>query len=344
MPGSAGYGSSSTFIAPRRPAASIASTARAQREAAFDERNRVDVAALEQFERRVEWSAPRADHSELVDHERREVQRHLAAVGRLEHQGAAWPQRTARELEPRGRTGRLHHHVPAPRLDVVRCDGLDAARAQERSLVLVARDDSEVRAGEREYAGDELTQTACTDEQDAVLGADRNLLEDLDSRSERFDEDGGFVRHGVWDPVQVRDRERRVLGVHPVSSDDSEHGAPLAVGRSAAPTRLALAARSVDVAYYARADPARFGGSHDLADELVAEHAGERVVAAYELEVGPADAREPHADERLVGRVRQRYVADRKPAVLEPECSHGSGYIGVAHARLPSCITWDSDL
>ena len=65
----------------------------------------------------------------------------------------------------------------------------------------------------------------------------------------------------------------------------------------------------------------------DDPDELVPEHAAERVVAALELEVGAADAGAQHPHQRFSAR-RHRHrhvVAQRELPVLEPERAHRGG-------------------
>ena len=66
--------------------------------------------------------------------------------------------------------------------------------------------------------------------------------------------------------------------------------------------------------------------SIDDADELVPEHAGVRVVAAHQLQVGVAHAGDGDADPRLAGRRfgDGQVVAHPEAAILEPEAAHGA--------------------
>ncbi len=200
---------------------------------------------------------------------------------------------------PGRRPGRLDHDVVTSRLDLLGGDRLDAAGVQQRALVRVTSHDTQPRTRQGEHLRHELSETAGADQQHAVVGAHVDLLEDLERRSQRLGEHGRLVGDGVRHRVEVGERQRHVLGVGAVASGDAEHRPRFAVGRPRVEARLAGAADGVDLADDAAPDPGRVRRLDDLADELVADDARERVVAADELDVGPADARERDADERL---------------------------------------------
>ena len=298
-----------------------------ERVALGDQRRRVDVAALEQAERRRERAAARADDGDLVDDERREVERDLARVGRLEHERAARPERLAREVEPARGAGGLDDDVVARAARRPSRRSSDVARAQERPLECVAGDDVKLGAGEREHLRDELAEAAGADEQHAVGRGDVDLLQDLERRGERLGEDRCVVAHAVGHAVQVRERQTQVLGVRAVAVDDSEHGSRLAVGRAPAWQVGARAARGVDLADDTRAEPLGVRRLDDLADELVAEDSRVGVVAARQLEVGAADARERDADERLPGARASGTATSRTDRVLSSSHSAFTGLL-----------------
>ena len=129
--------------------------------------------------------------------------------------------------------------------------------------------------------------------------------------------------------MEVGERQRHVLGVGAVASDDAEYRPRLAVGRPRVAARLADAAHGVDLAHHAAPDPCRVRRLDDLADELVADDARERVVAAGELDVGAADARERDADERLAICLRPVDIAHRQLTIFEPQRLHGAPFRSV---------------
>src|SRR4030095_4424480 len=94
--------------------------------------------------------------------------------------------------------------------------------------------------------------------------------------------------------------------------DDAEHPARRAVPAEAGGTEHAVAAREVDVADDAAADQRRVARGLDAADPLVPERAPDLQVAARDLEVRAADAREGDADERVTLRGRRRCCVARK--------------------------------
>jgi len=174
-----------------------------------------------------------------------------------------------------------------------------------------------------------------------------HLLEHLDRGGERLGEDGRFVGDAVGDAVQVGERQRQELGVRALPTDDSQHRPVLAVGGPPRAARLARAAGDVDVADNPLPDPLGIGRRDDLAHELVADDARVGVVAARELDVGPADTGQVDADERLALGRRRFDLADGQDAVLEPQRLHGSllsTFAVVAQAggvpALPAGLLW----
>ena len=188
-------------------------------------------------------------------------------------------------------------------------------------------DDVELGAGEREHLGDELSEPTGADEQHAVGRCDVDLLQDLDRGSERLGEHRGVVAHAVGHAVQVREREAQELGVRAVAVDDAEHGSRLAVGRASGSAGGAGAARVVDLADDARAEPVGVRSLHDLADELVAEDSGVGVVAALQLEVGAADARQRDAHKRFTGGAASGMGTSRTDSVLSSSHSAFTGLL-----------------
>ena len=107
-----------------------------------------------------------------------------------------------------------------------------------------------------------------------------HLLLHLERGGQRLREDGDLVGHAVGHRVQVRDRQRQELGEGAVAAADAEDGPRRAVRAPARPAGRARAAARVDLADHPAADPFRRGGRPiDLAHELVAGDARERVVA-----------------------------------------------------------------
>jgi hypothetical protein len=145
-----------------------------------------------------------------------------------------------------------------------------------------------------------VSELAVPDDQHAVARPD--FVEDVQGGRQRLREDGGLVADVVRDRVQVRDRQRQLLGERAVPSDQPEHGPALAVAPASGPARRARPADRVDLARDAPADPlGRVVRAFDCTDELVPGHARERVVPADHLEVGVAHAGEGDGDEDIAG-------------------------------------------
>jgi len=90
-----------------------------------------------------------------------------------------------------------------------------------------------------------------------------------------------------------------------------------------APAQRAARTREVDLARHAPADEARVGARLDHAAQLVPEHAREPHVALGDFEIGAADPRHRHADQRFARtRRRRRDVAQRERPVLQAQRLH----------------------
>src|SRR5580700_10755730 len=152
-------------------------------------------------------------------------------------------------------------------------------------------------AGERrpQYASDELCKLAVSEDGGFAEFAHVHLVKNFARGGQRLDKNSLLVADGVRDAVKIFERQRQVFGKGAVVVDDTQDGAPGAMGLEAAAAKLAYGpvtiggAGDVDFAGDAAADPTRAfagGGASDLghfADELVAGSAVKIVVAAEDL-------------------------------------------------------------
>src|SRR5262249_28294352 len=104
---------------------------------------------------------------------------------------------------------------------------------------------------------------------------------------------------------------------------DAEHGACRAVARIACRAARAVAAPCVDLADHARAHRDRAAARIlDDTDELVADRAAKPGVAACDLEVRVADARQRHANQRLAARHRHRRLDEPGAVIADAQRAH----------------------
>ena len=286
-----------------------------ERVARLHQRPGVDAARGEQRDRRRERPAARADDRDLVHDEARQVHLRLAVVGALQHDRAAGAHGASGELEAVRVPRALDDQVGAARLDPVGGGRRDPAGGEEGQRSRAAADDEQLAARHGQRLRDEVAELARADHHDRVAGRDLHLLLQLEGRGGGLGEDGHVVGHRVRHGVQVLDRQPEVRREGPVPGHDAQHGPLLAVRAPAGPAGRARAAGGVDLAGDTAADPlGRAARRLDRAHELVAGHARVGVVAAHELQVGVAHARDAHAHERLARR------------------RHGGGEV-VAHAQ-----------
>jgi hypothetical protein len=158
----------------------------------------------------------------------------------------------------------------------------------------------EVARPTRQAQGDELPQTAGAHDQNVFTGEDGPLLRDAQGRRQGLAEDGGLVREGVGDGVQVGEGQDQVFGKGAIMVLDAQHPAPGAVMTPPGPAGVAVAAGQVDLAndpFPPASGLVRRGG--DFTDELVAGDAGEGVIALPQFQVCRANAGQAHPHQGL---------------------------------------------
>ena len=133
-----------------------------------------------------------------------------------------------------------------------------------------------------------------------------------------------LVGHRVRYVHEAAFRDRQALGERAVAAYDAKHRPRRAVMLVAAKTRRASAARRVDIGDDAASDPARRVRLQHFTDELVSEHAAKAHVAARELQIRVADARDAHPDQGFPGGSHGFGVVlvESRRAIAD-ECAHG---------------------
>jgi hypothetical protein len=118
-----------------------------------------------------------------------------------------------------------------------------------------------------------------------------HLLEDVQCRSHRLDEDRRLVGQRARYFDQVPSRERKKLGERAIAILDTKHGAIGTVPGISCATPIAFLASRVDFADNATAYERGFGRLGNATYELVTERAMKAGVAFYYFEVSAADPR-----------------------------------------------------
>ncbi len=241
----------------------------------------VDPMAFEHIQSGFEPATAASDHADLVDDERRGVEAGRRMVGGLPDDRSARPHDLERSRYSPGGAGRFDNKIEGARPHA-------ACAGQPRDIRARLFEDG--RAKRSEFADSEHGGSR--------LPVDRDLVENLARRGERFRENRLFVGNLVRDRVEVCLRKSQVIRVSSRMMEYPEDAATGAVPAEPAPAPFTAAASQVDLADDSFPEPGGRRWADHPSDELMSRDAREVVVAASEFEVCVADARGDHPDQR----------------------------------------------
>jgi hypothetical protein len=194
-----------------------------------------------------------------------------------------------------------------------------------------------------------LCQLSVAEHASLAVCADVNLFEDFTRCGERFGEHGRVIGDACGHAVQIHDRQRQEFCEGAIVAQDSEHAPPLAMRRNSVAavaahlspsmmTKPQASAGNVDFTDNAPPHPVLIpcaGDLHDVANEFVAERAMKIVIAAQDFNIGIANSRQAHTDQRPPGPPsRWRFLHQRKTIST---CDGGEHLKGIgAQAAAPS--------
>jgi hypothetical protein len=136
---------------------------------------------FERAQRRRERPTARADHLDLVDHERREIERLVSGHGALQDQRAAWPRERDRAPEAGDGAGGDHQRRPLA-CERLRARRRDAAPSEHGELGVVMAERRHLRARGVQHLRDEQAELSVTQQDAANAGRDRDLRGTRDRR------------------------------------------------------------------------------------------------------------------------------------------------------------------
>ncbi len=188
-----------------------------ERQPRLDQRRDDDRARRQRRQRRRERAAARADDRDLVDDDRRQVQRGVAGERALEDQRAARAQRGERRLQAFAAAGAVDDDVGAPRRPADRPASRCRGRRGAPACAGAGRPPSgrsPVVASTCAITCPSLPSPNTTTRSRASIA---HLRQDLERRGDRLGEHRDVVGHAVRHGVQVRDRQRQVVGERAVA-------------------------------------------------------------------------------------------------------------------------------
>src|SRR5215471_10797073 len=161
-----------------------------------------------------------------------------------------------------------------------------------------------------QHASNELRQFTIAENGRAGESPNIDLRKDFESGGKWFDKDGLFVAHLLRHAVQVFKRQGKVLRKCSIVAKNSQYRAPRTMRLQATLAKVAYGtiakrrAGNIDLAGDARSDPRSFlrrCNSCDVSDfsnKLMTRSSPKTVVPAKDFDVGIADARKAHFDQR----------------------------------------------
>ncbi len=294
-----------------------------QRVPSLDQRLDGDAPLLQQSNRRAEGPTARSHECQFVDDHARRIQRETTGVGALHDQRTTRTQRSERARHPLRIPGALDRDVKGSMFDRIGRPRRDTARVQQLEFRGVTPDDEEVAPHHGQGLRDEVPELAVTDHEYTVPRSEFDLLLEFERRCKRFGKRRGISRDRLWYHVEIFGREREILRKRSIATFDPQHRARATVRRMASVAGIAVSARRIDLPNDPLShQPGRPPGN--APHELMTEHAPVRVIATHELQIGVADSRLQHLNQRFTFR-RIRYpdiVSQTETTVLEPDRSH----------------------
>ena len=128
-----------------------------------------------------------------------------------------------------------------------------------------------------------------------------DLVQDLARRRQRLDEDSALHGQIVGQRVQVAFRQSQKFAERAGMIHDAEDATLRAMPAEPAAAPLASAARQVDLAHHAAADPRGRIRLHHFTHEFMSWSAGKTVVPALQFQIGIADAAAEQPDQCEAG-------------------------------------------
>src|SRR5207248_9144498 len=135
----------------------------------------------------------------------------FAGDGAFQYQCSTGANGADRQLKPAFGTAHFDDDVKQPRLPLFQKNGLNTSALNDFELLLVLTERRHARSGEPQNLCVKVAELAVALNENFVAGTELHLLEDLESRGERFGENRFFVRDAIRHDVKIRNRNRSKL-------------------------------------------------------------------------------------------------------------------------------------
>ena len=155
-----------------------------------------------------------------------------------------------------------------------------------------------------------------------MRGADLDLVQDLQGRSQRLSEDRPPVADIVGHDQQISRRQAKIFSERAVPPAYSERGSIGTVAWIVPPAKITLAAPHINLANDALSDLRTVRGFLDDTDKLMSERAAKIGVTARDLDVRVANSRHLHPNQRLAVASRDGRIDQLQFVVFKAQRFH----------------------
>ncbi len=187
----------------------------------------------------------------------------------------------------------------------------------------MAAEQVDVRAVRVQHLRDQQPQFSVAEHADSLALRDFDLVQNLASRGDGFDENRVLVGNGLRHAMEIAHGQRQKFAKRAGVFDDSQNTALRAMAPEPPRAPVAFAARQIDFARDTAPDPRWIVRFAHLADKFVSGRAAKTVIAALKFEIGGADSGGDEADSREMFRnARERRAAQLDAAGFEVNREH----------------------
>jgi threonine synthase len=287
-----------------------------------DELVYANFAGGEEADGGLESSAAGTDQRDLVHDGGGGIDGDESVDGGLHDDGPARDAHRDGGAETLGGTGGVDNEGVAA-LGQLLADELGGDPFDDAQLFTMASKEMHCGAVRVKDLGDQQPEFSVAQDGDAIAFGDVDLIQDLASGGNGFDEDCVFDRDGLRHAMQIAQGQSQEFTKCSGMLDDSKNSASGTMAAESARTPFAMAAGEIDFAGDGATDPGGIFGLGHFAHEFMAGGAAESVVAALQFEIRRTDSGSEHADAREAMRnARERLFANFDASGFEMNGEH----------------------
>ena len=191
----------------------------------------------------------------------------------------------------------------------------------------MAGDNCQIAIQQPQGLSNELAETTGSQNQNAVCGADFDLLLDLKCGRQRFHKNSRIIGYRIRNRLEIFQRQAQVFGEGAVAVFDTQDGTIFTVRGLRCETIAACSAADIDFAHHPLSDTIRLVGCQDnFAHKFMSRYAAKWVISFYQFQIGSADAGLANLNPGFArnGLGLRHIFAKFQGLVFQPDSAHAS--------------------